>query len=458
MNMSLQNFDNTYFTNGVDNLTSLDNDNKVVMVMFSKRECKYCNLCINSYIEAANELKDENYILAKIECDEYPDIVHSLKTNSNLLDSRMNITFPTFIIYKNNTFEKEYTGVRTKDDFILHIKDVDIEVSRLADKIQNIFPIKSDTLYNLYLTARNCFWIEKEIDFSKDKYDWDNKVSKDEKYFLENILSFFSQSDQIVNNNLEERFSVDIENLPKDLIIYTKLFYHFQIMMEDVHSQTYEILLDTYITDINKKSKLKRAIEHVPAIKKKSNWATKWIDDKEASFGTRLIAFAVLEGVFFSGSFCAIYWIREKNILNGLTKSNEFISRDEGLHYMFAIKLYNLLKVRDDYDIGCDNNTIIDIIKEAVEIEKEFITSSFSCNLIGMNSTEMKKYIEFVADKLLENLDIEKVYNTSNPFQFMENIGLQNKTNFFENRVTEYSRANAAGDNTASQLTLDDDF
>lgn len=453
--MSLQKIDNTYFTNGIDNINNLETG-KVVMVMFSKKNCPSCIKCMDSYSNASNKL--DKYILAKIDCDEYSDIIQSLKTNSKLLENKKVITFPVFIIYKNNCFEKEYTGNRSEEDFILHIEDINISVSRLANKIQNIFPIKNDILYNLYLTARNCFWIEKEIDFSKDKFDWDNKLNDNEKFFLENILSFFSQSDQIVNNNLEERFCNDVENLPKDLIVYTKLFYNFQKMMEDVHSQTYEILLDTYITDMNKKSKLKRSIEYIPAIKKKSNWATKWIDDKDSSFGTRLIAFAVLEGVFFSGSFCAIYWIREKNILTGLTKSNEFISRDEGLHYMFAIKLYNILKNRNDYDIGCNNQIIINIIKEAVEIEKEFITSSFNCNLIGMNSIEMKKYIEFIADKLLENLDIPKYYNTSNPFSFMENIGLQNKTNFFENRVTEYSRANSSSDNESSQLTLDDDF
>jgi ribonucleotide reductase beta subunit family protein with ferritin-like domain len=229
-------------------------------------------------------------------------------------------------------------------------------------------------------------------------------------------------------------------------------------MMEDIHSITYETLLETYITDNKLKNKFKNAINHISAIQKKASWASKWIDDETSSFGTRLIAFAVLEGIFFSGSFCAIFWIKEKNILSGLTKSNEFISRDEGMHRDFAILLYNKLKNRNDYTINCNENVILSIIKEAVEIEKEFISSSFNCRLIGMNSEEMCKYIEFVADNLLMNLDIPKYYNTTNPFLFMENIGLQNKTNFFEHRVTEYSKANANSSIEDISLSLDDDF
>jgi ribonucleotide reductase beta subunit family protein with ferritin-like domain len=328
----------------------------------------------------------------------------------------------------------------------------------LANKIESIFPIKNDEIYEMYNKARSCFWIEKELDFSKDKFDWDNKLNDDERYFISNILSFFAQSDQIVNINLEERFMEDVETLPRDMKIYTKLFYNFQKMMEDIHSITYETLLETYITNKELKAKLKNGIENIPAINKKAMWANKWINDVDSSFGTRLIAFAILEGIFFSGAFCAIFWIKEKNILSGLCKSNEFISRDEGMHRDFAILLYNQLKNRDDYDLNCNNDMIISIIKEAVEIEKEFISSSFNCRLIGMNSEEMKKYIEYVADNLLANLDIPKIYNTKNPFLFMENIGLQNKTNFFENRVTEYAKANSTAEIEDTRLTLDDDF
>jgi ribonucleoside-diphosphate reductase subunit M2 len=330
--------------------------------------------------------------------------------------------------------------------------------TQMTSKIQSIFPVKNYEIYEMYNKARSCFWIEKELDLSKDKYDWDNRLNDDERFFLSNILAFFAQSDQIVNINLEERFMNDIESLPNDMKLYIKLFYNFQKMMEDIHSITYESLLDTYITDNNQKIKFKNAIDYIPAITKKAKWASTWIDDKESSFGTRLIAFAVLEGIFFSGSFCAIFWIKEKNILSGLTKSNEFISRDEGIHRDFAILLYNQLKYRNDYDLNCNNDIIIKIVKEAVSIEQEFITSSFNCRLIGMNAEEMCKYIEFVADNLLMNLEIEKLYNTKNPFLFMENIGLQNKTNFFEQRVTEYSKANATASIEETSLTLDEDF
>lgn len=328
----------------------------------------------------------------------------------------------------------------------------------IADKIENIFPIQNQQIYNFYELARSCFWIEKELDFSKDKHDWDTKLKPEEQFFISNILAFFAQSDQIVNINLEERFMEDVNELPKDIKVYTKLFYNFQKMMEDIHSITYETLLELYISDNNEKKKFKNAIINIPTIKKKSDWASKWINDTTSSFGTRLIAFAVLEGIFFSGSFCAIYWIKEKNILNGLCKSNEFISRDEGMHRDFAILLFNTLKVRDGYNINCSEDKIRSIVKEAVEIEKEFITSSFNCNLIGMNANEMKKYIEFVADNLLENLEVEKLYNTKNPFAFMENIGLRNKTNFFENRVTEYSKANSSLSIEETQISLDEDF
>lgn len=325
-------------------------------------------------------------------------------------------------------------------------------------KIQSVFPIKNYEIYEMYNKARSCFWIEKELDLSKDKYDWDNKLNNDERYFLSNILAFFSQSDQIVNINLEERFMDDIEFLPKDMQIYIKLFYNFQKMMEDIHTITYESLIDTYITDYEQKNKFKNAIEYIPAINKKAQWANKWIDDKNSSFGTRLIAFAALEGIFFSASFCAIFWIKEKNILSGLTKSNEFISRDEGMHRDFAILLYNQLKDRNDYNLNCNDQIIISIIKEAVDIEKEFITSSFNCRLIGMNADEMSKYIEYVADNLISNLGINKIYNTHNPFLFMENIGLQNKTNFFEQRVTEYAKANSTANTDETMLSIDDDF
>ncbi len=320
----------------------------------------------------------------------------------------------------------------------------------MSIKVLSVLPIRNEDLYEQYKKAKGCFWDVSELDLSKDKQDWET-LSDGEKFFLENILAFFSQSDQLVNTNLEERFLQDINALPDDTSIYCKLFYNFQKMMEDIHSITYETLLHTYISDKSRLNTLKSAIANVPAIGKKAAWAKKWIDSSE-SFGKRLIAFAVLEGIFFSGSFCAIFWIRERGILKGLTKSNEFISRDEGMHYTFAISLF-----KAQGGMGCSNEDIVTIVKEAVEIETSFITESFKCDLIGMNSREMSKYIEYVADFMLQQLGLPKVYNTKNPFIFMENIGLLNKTNFFEQRVTDYKKANSA-EGANAMLSMDDFF
>ncbi len=452
------------FNNTLDKL-ELISSNKYAFIMFSKDNCKYCENVKPVWSELCKDSKYDDLIsFGIVNCSnsEYLHIPELLKTNKKLLSRREVITFPTFIMYKlkdNNTFtfESEYTGVRTIISFASFIDTVSSENIRIENKMSSIFPVKNHVLYDLYKKAKSCFWDVSELDLSKDKLEWSTKLSKDEQFFLENILAFFAQSDQIVNINLEERFMHDVDTLPEDISIYTKLFYNFQKMMEDIHSITYETLLDTYITDKVKSNHLKNAISTVPAIKKKAQWANKWIDSEESSFGTRLIAFAVLEGVFFSGSFCAIYWVREKGILNGLTKSNEFISRDEGMHYNFALTLYNILKSREGYEIGCTDDVIKKIISDAVEIEKEFITSSFNCRLVGMNEEQMKTYIEYVADFMLSSLNISKIYNSKNPFLFMENIGLMNKTNFFEQRVSEYKKSNSS-DNAKTELSLDDDF
>lgn len=435
-----------------------------VFVMFSKNNCKYCELCADGW-SAASELNSNNesacsYI--KVNVSEYNiDIASQLKANETLKSRRQSITFPTFILYcKDNNgdwrFESEYYGDRDSESFNQFTNNYYYTSSHLH-KITPIFPVRNHTIYDLYKKAKSCFWDVSELDLSKDKFEWNTKLSEGEQFFLENVLAFFAQSDQIVNINLEERFMSDVETLPTDISIYTKLFYNFQKMMEDIHSITYETLMDTYISDKSRLNVLKNAIATMPAIKKKAEWADKWIDSKDSSFGTRLIAFAVLEGVFFSGSFCAIFWIREKGILNGLTKSNEFISRDEGMHYNFALTLFNILKSREDYDVDCPSSVIKKIVRDAVDIEKEFITQSFNCRLIGMNAEEMKTYIEYVADFMLSNLGIEKIYNSKNPFLFMENIGLLNKTNFFEQRVSDYKKSNSS-DNAKTELSLDDDF
>ena len=324
----------------------------------------------------------------------------------------------------------------------------------MNNEIYNIYPIQNKRIFDFYLKARSCFWIEKEIDFSKDYEQW-NLLSSDEQFFLSNILAFFAQSDQIVNTNLEERFIKDVNSLPKDMIIYTKLFYNFQVMMEDIHTQTYETMLDTYIKDKKQKQYFQNAITNIPCIKKKADWAFKWINDTKSSFATRLLAFAALEGIFFSGSFCAIFWMKDKNLLEGLTKSNEFIARDEGLHRDFACELFNQLRTRKDYDFDCNSSIIINVITEAVQIEKEFITKSFNCNLIGMNPVLMKQYIEYIADNLLQMIDEPKYYNSTNPFTFIENIGLENKANFFESRSTNYSKSGSYEQNEKIKLDLD---
>lgn len=330
-------------------------------------------------------------------------------------------------------------------------------------KMRNVYPIQSESLYKLYRQAVGSFWLPEEVDLSNDNYEWHTKLNDDERYLISNILSFFSQSDKIVNINLDERFANDIETLPIDLYKETELFYNAQKTMEDIHTQMYELLLNTYITDDNEKNRLTNGLKYIPAIQKKGEWAKKWIDDTKASFATRLIAFAALEGIFFSGSFCVIFWIKERNILKGLTHSNKFISRDEGLHRDFACELFNQLRNRNDYVLDCDDDVVVNIIKEAVELEKEFITESFNCRLVGMNAKLMSQYIEFVADHLLNTLNIKKNYNVPNPFLFMESISLECKTNFFEERVTEYAKKGFTSRSDKYQATqnsheLNDDF
>src|SRR6056300_738086 len=293
-----------------------------------------------------------------------------------------------------------------------------------------IFPIQHEPFWNMYKRAEANFWTAEELDLSKDLNDW-TKLNDNEKYFIKNILAFFAASDGIVNENLVERFCQEVK------ILEAKFFYGFQIAMENIHSETYSLLIDTYIKDVEEKTKLLNAVDHFPSIKKKADWALKWINDKNSPFSHRIIGFAAVEGIFFSGAFCSIFWLKKRGLMPGLCHSNELISRDEGLHTEFAVLMYSMLKEKPKKEI------VIEIIKEAVELEKEFITESLPCNLIGMNMDLMKQYIEYVSDRLLLMLGLEKVYNSSNPFPWMELISVQGKTNFFEKRVGEYS--NIAG-------------
>jgi len=305
-----------------------------------------------------------------------------------------------------------------------------------------LFPIQpsEEHLYKMYKHAVASFWTPEEIPFAKDMDDW-VKLNSDEKFFIKSILAFFAGSDGIVQENLATRFQRDVSSQ------VVKLFYSFQNAMEGIHSETYSLLIDTYVKDKAEQNHLFQAIDTIPCIQKKANWALKWIES-ESSFAKRLIAFAAVEGIFFSGAFCAIYWLKKRGLMPGLTFSNELISRDEGLHTLFAIALYHTLPEK------LDNDSISTIIREAVEIEEEFITESLPCSLVGMNATLMKQYIRFVADRLLVQLGCEKVYKVTNPFDFMELISLEGKTNFFEKKVSEYSRPIDNGEN----IRFDEDF
>jgi ribonucleoside-diphosphate reductase beta chain len=308
-----------------------------------------------------------------------------------------------------------------------------------------IFPIKQDVFWEMYKKAQANFWTAEELDLTKDLKDY-NELSKDEQHFLNSILAFFAASDGIVNENLVERFCNEVQ------LLEAKFFYGFQIAIENIHSETYSLLIDTYIKDLTLKTKLLNAVETIPSVKKKADWALKWIGDT-SDFSKRVIAFACVEGIFFSGAFCSIFWLKKRGLMPGLCHSNELISRDEGLHTEFAVLIHHTLQNK------CPDEDIYSIVKEAVMIEKEFITESLPCRLIGMNDNLMSQYIEFVADRLLLMFGLNKVYNSDNPFDWMEAISIQGKTNFFEKRVGEYSNAaNPNANNDDNQFDLDEDF
>jgi ribonucleotide reductase beta subunit family protein with ferritin-like domain len=306
-----------------------------------------------------------------------------------------------------------------------------------------MFPIKDNDVWKMYKKQVDCFWRAEEIDLSRDMEDW-AKLNSDEKHFIKMILAFFAASDGIVLENLAGRFMEEVQ------LAEARAFYGFQIAMENIHSETYSLLIDSYVKDDTEKTRLFKALDNFHCIQKKADWAIKWIHDKESDFATRLIAFACVEGIFFSGAFCSIYWLKKRGLMPGLTFSNEFISRDEALHTEFAVLLYSKLGT------PLDAKRIHQIIKEAVDIEIEFICSALPCRLIGMNADSMTTYIRFVADRLSVQMGCDKIYNTRNPFEFMEMISLESKTNFFESRVSDYALAEKTRD--ATVFDLDDAF
>lgn len=291
-----------------------------------------------------------------------------------------------------------------------------------------IFPIEHIDLWTWYKICEACFWTAEEIDLSNDLADWKHKLSNDERYFIKHILAFFAASDGIVNENLAENFVNEVQYSE------AKFFYGFQIMMENIHSETYSLLIESYVEDPVEKDRLFKAIEVFPAIKKKADWALKWIESD--SFAERLIAFAAVEGIFFSGAFCSIFWLKKRGLMPGLTFSNELISRDEGMHCDYAVHLHNNHLVNK-----VPKKRIKEILVDALNIEREFITESLPVRLIGMNADLMTQYLEFVTDRLLVQLEVGKVYNVENPFDFMEIISIEGKTNFFEKKVAEYQKA-----------------
>jgi ribonucleoside-diphosphate reductase subunit M2 len=305
-----------------------------------------------------------------------------------------------------------------------------------------MFPIHNQDIWKMYKKQMDCFWRAEEINLAQDLGDWE-KLSSDEKHFISMVLAFFAASDGLVLENLASRFMNDVQ------VSEARAFYGFQIAMENVHSETYSLLIDTYIRDESEKTRLFNAIENYPCIAKKANWAKKWIGDNRSSFASRLVAFAAIEGIFFSSSFASIYWIKKRGLMPGLTFSNELISRDEALHTEFAVLLYSKLMKK------LNKKRIYEIIQEAVEIEKEFITEAIPCRMIGMNANLMTQYIEFVADRLIVQLGYDKVYNVSNPFDFMELISIESKVNFFERTNAEYALANKSIDKDIFDLVAD---
>ena len=322
------------------------------------------------------------------------------------------------------------------------------DFSLLIDTKNNMttLPILNQEIWDFYKNHEAVFWTVEEVQLAKDVIDWEEKLTENERKFIKNILAFFAASDAIVADNLQFNFSEEID------IKEAKYFFRFQAMIEDIHSEMYSRMIEAFIKDKDERHELFNAVNHYPCIAQKSEWGKKWTDPSKNSLAIRLMAFAIIEGIHFSGAFCAIFWLKKRNLMPGLTFSNEFISRDEGLHSQFGTYMFTKCKVKPSKE------KVFEIFKEAVDIEKEFITDSIPCALLGMNNILMKQYIEYVSDRLLIQLGYDKMFNVDNPFPFMENISINNKTNFFENRVSEYNMSGIGSKEEDMKFELDDDF
>uniref|UniRef100_A0A4W4FBJ7 Ribonucleoside-diphosphate reductase subunit M2 n=1 Tax=Electrophorus electricus TaxID=8005 RepID=A0A4W4FBJ7_ELEEL len=373
--------------------------------------------------------------------------------NENLVSTKMGTMS---LIDKENTPPSSNTTRILASRTARKIFDSEVRLSNLKPKTEEpllkenpcrfvIFPIQYHDIWQMYKKAEASFWTAEEVDLSKDLQHWDS-LTDDERHFISHVLAFFAASDGIVNENLVERFTQEVQ------VTEARCFYGFQIAMENIHSEMYSLLINTYIKDSKEREYLFNAIETLPCVKKKADWALNWIGNREAQYGERVVAFAAVEGIFFSGSFAAIFWLKKRGLMPGLTFSNELISRDEGLHCDFACLMFKHLVNKPP------QSTVQKIIMNAVQIEQEFLTKALPVKLIGMNCDLMKQYIEFVADRLMLELGFSKIYKVENPFDFMENISLEGKTNFFEKRVGEYQRMGVMSGSTDNTFRLDADF
>lgn len=327
--------------------------------------------------------------------------------------------------------------------------------NNVFNRLTSILPVQDNELFEMYQTAVRTFWSHDEVDISSDVVQWNENLTDIERSFLSHVLGFFVQSDQLVNINLGDRFLKDIEMIPDKYSKYCRLFYNAQMMIEDIHTLSYETMLNEFISDPVMNDHFKKSIANIPAIAKKAEWAVKYINDQESEFPIRLIAFAILEGIFFSGSFCSIFWIEQKNLMRGLVQFNKFISRDENLHYNFAVCLFR--KLRDDPEVVFEfsNDTIRDMVSQAVSIEAEFINESISCSMVGMNTELMTQYIQYVADQLLQDINLDPMFNVENPFDFMVALGVPDRANYFEVKESVYQKpidSGAAYDSDASDF------